>query len=83
MQVQDLYEAGTQELEQELAARSRLEARLQQANSAVAELEALVASLQADKEALLEDMAQLADAAASVCHMVPAVLHPWRPVATG
>ena len=74
VQVQDLYEAGNAELEQELAAKAALESQLARATAAVAELEALVASLQADKEALLEDLAQLADAAASVC--TPCSLRP-------
>ena len=63
LQVQAQYEAGTLELERELAARAALEAQLGQATAAVEELRSVAAGLQADKDALLEDLAQLADAA--------------------
>ena len=81
-QVQGLYQAGMEELQQELAAKEEAQAQLRQQAGLVDQLQAEVSALGAQKEQLLADLAQLADAASMVrpgpagagCHVCAAGL---------
>ena len=61
-----MYQAGMEELQQELAAKAEAQAQLSQQTDLVDRLQSEVSALGAQKEQLLADLAQLADAASMV-----------------
>ena len=62
-----MHQAGRLELDQEQAAKAELQAQLREQAALIEHLQAEVGALSEQKEQLLADLAQLADAASSVC----------------